>query len=81
MSHCASTQELTLGELLPSVMRYQMLLRQEVRLSPHEVQAVFRKTIRAVIALGVGLGTASTGGWHFILMRVHLFRALMVLPP
>ena len=62
MNHCASTQELTLGELLTSVMRYQMLLRQEVRLAPHEVQAAFRKTIRAVIALGVGLGTASTVG-------------------
>ena len=43
-------------------MRYQILLRQEVRLAPHEVQAAFRKTIHAVIALGVGLGTASTVG-------------------
>jgi hypothetical protein len=35
----------------------------------------FRKTIRAVMAQGLGLGIAAVGGWGVILMVVHVCHA------
>ena len=40
-----------------------------------------QKTIRAVMALGIGLGIAAMGGWRLIMMLVLLFHALTALPP
>jgi O-antigen/teichoic acid export membrane protein len=58
----------------------QTLLRQELTLAKHEIRVELRKTIRAVMSLGIGIGIAATGGLLLILMLVHLLQALTALP-
>jgi hypothetical protein len=75
------TSEPTLAQLLTGLMHdAQTLLRQEVALATHEIRIELRRTIRAVMFLGLGIGIAAIGGWLLILMVVHLLHALTALP-
>jgi hypothetical protein len=75
------TPEPTLAQLLTGLMHdVQKLLRQEVALAKHEVRVELRKTMGAVMSLGIGIGIAAIGGWLLILMLVHLLHALTALP-
>jgi Putative Actinobacterial Holin-X, holin superfamily III len=68
------------GALLTGLMHdAQKLLRQELALAKHEIQIELRKTIRAVMCLGLGIGIAGIAGWLLILMVVHLVHALTAL--
>jgi hypothetical protein len=70
-----------LAQLLTDLMHEaQKLLRQEAALATHELRLELRKTIRAAMFLGMGIGIAAIAGWLLILMLVHLLYALTALP-
>jgi hypothetical protein len=75
------TSEPTVAELLTGLMNdAKALLQQEVALAKHELRVELRKTILAVMSLGIGIGIAAIGGLLLILMLVHLLHALTALP-
>ena len=75
------TPEPTVAELLTGLMNdAKELLRQEVALAKHELRVELRKTVLAVMSLGIGIGIAAIGGLLLILMLVHLLHALTALP-
>lgn len=81
MTPAGYTSEPTLAQLLTGLMHdAQTLLRQEVALATHEIRIELRRTIRAVMFLGLGIGIAALGGWLLILMVVHLLHALTAVP-
>ena len=81
MNPAVYTPEPTLAQLLTGLIHdVQKLLRQEVALAKHEVRVELRKTIGAVMSLGIGIGIAAIGGWLLILMLVHLLHALTAIP-
>lgn len=81
MNPAVYTPEPTLAQLLTGLIHdVQKLLRQEVALAKHEVRVELRKTMGAVMSLGIGIGIAAIGGWLLILMLVHLLHALTALP-
>jgi hypothetical protein len=81
MNPAVYTREPTLAQLFIGLMHdAQTLLRQELALAKHEIRVEFRKTIRAVMSLGIGIGIAAVGGLLLILMLVHLLHALAALP-
>jgi hypothetical protein len=63
MNPAVYTSEPTLAQLLTGLMHNaQTLLRQEVALATHEIRIELRRTIRAVMFLGLGIGIAAIGG-------------------
>lgn len=81
MNPAGHTSEPTLAQPLTGLMHDgQTLLRQEVALATHEIRIELRRTIRAVMFLGLGIGIAAIGGWLLILMVVHLLHALTAVP-
>jgi hypothetical protein len=56
------------------------LLRQELALAKHEIGEEVSKTKLALIALGVGIATATIGGLLLIFMLVHMLNAFTGLP-
>jgi hypothetical protein len=81
MNPAVYTREPTLAQLFIGLMHdAQTLLRQELALAKHEIRVELRKTMRAVMSLGIGIGIAAIGGLLLILMFVHLLHALTALP-
>jgi hypothetical protein len=70
MNHAASTQEWTLGELLTA--RYMMCRRfcsKRWHWRGAQSTVEFQKTIRAVMARGLGLGIAAAGAGGLLVAR------------
>jgi Putative Actinobacterial Holin-X, holin superfamily III len=73
--------EPSLAQLLTGIVNdAKELMRQELALAKHEIREDLRKTTKAMLSLGVGIGVAAIGGLLLILMLVHLLNALAGLP-
>jgi hypothetical protein len=73
--------EPSLAQLLTGIVNdAKELMRQELALAKHEIREDLRKTTKAMLSLGIGIGVAAIGGLLLILMLVHLLNALAGLP-
>jgi Putative Actinobacterial Holin-X, holin superfamily III len=73
--------EPSLAQLLTGIVNdAKALVRHELALATYEIREDLRKTKRAALSLGIGIGLAALGGLLLILMLVHLLHALAGLP-
>ena len=73
--------EPSLAQLLTSLVSdAKTLLCHELALATYEIREDLRKTKRAMLSLGMGIGAAALGRLLLILMLVHLLYGLAGLP-